>query len=240
MADARLTQTICPFMRTMLTAPDPPPWNSGNGEMEVPDLVGFARKQGGSGNLDRVLRFFAVSNHGLGNRIGNLTFGSGGRFSTRLTGSDGDHQGGSLIYNKTSGDFDENQFRLFTGFSIDGETMSVSDLGRAIVNANSRHAGSPLDAVKSAGEFALLSVLLGDDNGTIAIEDMELLFKGNTFPEGARVNLGRRTAEEWLNLTHRIVGAVSAEAIRIGHHHAEMQVQTLTDRVKELFSSITD
>lgn len=108
------------------------------------------------------------------------------------------------------------------------------------MNANNRHAGSSLDAVKLAGEFALLSVLLGDDNGTIAIKDMELLFKGNTFSEDARVNLGRRTAREWLNLTHRIVGAVSAEAIRIGHHHAEMQVQTLTDRVKGLFSSITD
>jgi hypothetical protein len=234
MVDARLTQTICPFMRTMLTAPDPPQWNSDKEEMEVSDLVGFVRKQGGSGDLDRVLRFFAVFNHGLGDRddrIANLDFGSGGRFSTRLTGSDGDHKGGSLIYNKTSGEFDENQFRLFTGFSSDGETMSVGDLGKAIVNANSRHDGALLDAGKSAGEFALLSVLLGDDKGTIAIKDMELLFKENKFPERARVNLGRRTTQ---------AGAVSAEAIRIGLHHAEMQVQTLTDRVKGLFSSLID
>src|SRR6516225_9085327 len=103
MVRPELKETICPFMRAMLIGSDAPPWNPDLQEMNVPDLVRFVQDQPGTGSLSEVLRFFAIFNHGLGTkfeRIRNLAIGSGGRFSTRFVGSDGDHAGGSLSYNK--------------------------------------------------------------------------------------------------------------------------------------------
>jgi hypothetical protein len=233
-----LKDAICPYMRTMLSASDAPPWNEEAQEMNVEDLVGFVRRQPGNGSLDEVLKFFAVFNHGLGNkfdRIRHLAAGSGGRFSTRLTGSDGDHEGGSLIYRKSTGEFDREQFTAFSTFATGGVTMSVNDLARAIADANQRHNGSPTTAVQSAGEFALLCALLGDDDGAIRIADMEQLFAANEFPEGARANLGARTARQWFDFTLRLIDGISAEARRLHHEEGDMKIEQLTEHLKTLF-----
>jgi hypothetical protein len=231
MIKPELAATICPFMRTMLTAQDAPPWNKAAQEMEVSDLVGFVQAQQSEhdGSLRDVLKFFAVSNHGVP--------GQSGRFSTHLTGSKGDHKGGSEIYTKSTGEFNQDEFQKFTVFGSDGR-MDHAQLGKAIVDANKRHGGSPVDAVKSAGEFALLSALLGDGNGTITIDDMSLLFKENEFPNGARANLRNRTAGDWFDFTGKIVRAISAEAIRIAHHQGEMQLQKLTQEAHTRFASL--
>jgi hypothetical protein len=236
-----LKEAICPFIRTILTASDAPQWSPETQQMNVEDLVKFVQDQPGSGSLGKVLRFFAVFNHGLGNRldrIRNLAIGSGGRFSTEFVGSDGDHAGGSLIYNKMTGEFDQEQFGIFTSFSQDGETMTVDDLGRAIVDANKRHNGSPTNALQSAGEFGLLAALLGDVKGTIKISDMEQLFERNEFSSGACANLGTRTAEQWFDFTLKTTAAISEAAIRIGHNKEEMKVESLTEELKTLFSPL--
>ena len=49
-----LKAAICPYVRTMLSAPDAPGWNPGAEEMEVAELVAFVRAQPGSGSLDEV------------------------------------------------------------------------------------------------------------------------------------------------------------------------------------------
>jgi hypothetical protein len=236
-----LKEANCPFVRTMLTASDAPPWSRETQEMNVLDLMKFVEDQPGNGSMGTVLKFFAIFNHGLGNkfeRIRNLATGSGGRFSTRLIGSDGDHPGDSRIYNKATGEFDGEQFKIFTGFSSDGETMSLDDLGRAIVDANKRHNGSPINAVQSAGEFGLLSALLGDSDGKVKISEMERLFAVNDFPGGARVNLGTRTAQQWFDLTLRIIHAIAADASRQGHHEEEMKVELLTEHLKTFLSPL--
>lgn len=241
MVRPELKKAHCPFIRAMLTAPDAPPWDREAQEMNVEDLVKFVEEQPGNGSLDRVLKFFAVFNHGLGNRfqrLAHLATGSGGRFSTKLIGSDGDHDGGSRIYDPESGEFDREQFIRFSSFSSDGNSMSVADLGVAIVDANKRHNGSPVNALQSAGEFALLSVLLGDDNGAVKISEMDRLFAANEFPERARENLGTRTAERWFDLTLRITEAVSEAAIRTRHHEGEMKVESLKNQLEMLFSPL--
>jgi hypothetical protein len=241
MVRPELKKVNCPFMRAMLSAPDAPKWNRQAQEMSVEDLLKFARDQPGNGNLERVLRFFSVVNHGLGNRIqrlGRLIIGSGGQFSTVLRGSDGDHEGDSRIYNPDTGEFDREQFRHFTSFSSDGKTMNIADLGSAIADANKRHNGSPMTAVQSAGEFALLSILLGDDAGTMKIEDMERLFDANEFPEAARANLGSRTTERWFELTRKITAAISAAASRTRHDERDMKPDRLEHLLEVLFSPL--
>jgi hypothetical protein len=236
-----LKATICPYVRTMLSAPDAPGWNPDAEEMEVAALVDFVRAQPGSGSLDEVLKFFAIFNHGVGNKLDRLrhfSAGSGGRFSTHLTGSDGDHAGGSLIYNKSTGEFDREQFTHFTGFSRDGKTMSVDEVARAIVDGNQRHQGSPATAVQSAGEFGLLCALLGDDDGTMKVADMELLFAQNRFPDGARANLGTRTSRQWFDLTARLIDGISAEANRLHLHEGQMDVPQLRKGLKIVFSPL--
>ncbi len=230
----------CPFLRTVLSAPDAPSWDSAAQQMQVEDLTGFVRAQPGNGSLDRVLKFFAVTNHGLGNRAQRFfdLLGNSSRFSTRLPGSDGDHGGDSRIYHPETREFDEAQFLAFTSFSSDGATMTVTDLGDAILDANRRHDGRPSDAMQSAGEFALLGILLGDTEGTIAIADMRLLFEKNEFPQGARENLGSRTAEQWFALTHRISQAVQAASVRTGHHAAALQGGQLQAGLRLLFGGL--
>ena len=203
----------CPFLRTMLSAPDAPKWNSRAQTMKVEDLMKFVRDLPGNGNVEEVLRFLTVVNHGVGNRLqrlGRFVTGSGGEFSTVLKGSDGDHEGDSRIYNPDTGEFDPEQFRQFTSFSTDGKTMDIAALGRAIADATKRHKGTPVTVVASAAEFALLCVLLGDDAGTIKIADMKRLFEANQFPAGAREKLGKRTAEHWVDLLRRITEAASS------------------------------
>ena len=155
-----------------------------------------------------------------------------------FVGSDGDHAGGSLSYNKATGEFDEKQFKIFTSFSNDHEAMTVDDIGRAIADANKRHDGSPTNAVQSAGEFGLLCTLLGDDNGTMKIADMEQLFRVNVFPVDARENLGARTARQWFDATLSITTAISAQAVRIGYRPNEMKLELLTGELKTFFSPL--
>jgi hypothetical protein len=164
--------------------------------------------------------------------------GSGGQFSTVLRGSDGDHEGDSRIYNPDTGEFDSEQFLRFTSFSTDGKTMDVASIGQAIADANQRHDGSPITAVQSAGEFGLLSVLLGDNDGTVTIADMKRLFEANEFSPTARENLGSRTAEKWLDLTRRITEAVSTASVRAGHRQREMKPDRLKDLLEVLFSPL--
>jgi hypothetical protein len=231
----------CPYLRAMLSAPDAPKWNQRAQVMNVEDLLKFVRDQPGNGTLDQVLRFFSVVNHGVGNRLqrlGQLVIGSGGQFSTVLRGSDGDHEGDSRIYNPDTGEFDPEQFLRFTSFSSDGTTMDIAAIGQAIADANERHNGSPITAVQSAGEFALLCVLLGDNDGTIKITDMKRLFEANEFSATARENLGSRTAENWLDLTRRITEAVSTAATSERHRQREMQPDQLTDLLEVLFSPL--
>ncbi|MDA1315178.1 MAG: hypothetical protein O2968_17745 [Acidobacteria bacterium] len=152
MAKPELKGMHCPFLRSMLSAAGAPAWDQKAREMEVEDLVKFVQNQPGDGSLDKVLKFFAVHNHGVGSRIqraAHLLVGSGGRFSTELIGSDGDHEGGSHIYNPETGEFDAQQCRQFTSFSQDGRTMSVEDFGAAIVDANKRHGGSAVNALRT-------------------------------------------------------------------------------------------
>jgi hypothetical protein len=225
----------------MLSAPDAPKWNQREQVMNVEDLLRFVKDQPGNGDLEKVLRFFSVVNHGIGNRVqrlGHLVSGSGGKFSTVLRGSDGDHDGDSRIYDPETGEFDREQFQRFTSFSSDGKTMDVAAIGRAIADASKRHNGSPMTAVQSAGEFALLSVLLGDDDGRISIGDMELLFEANEFPVGARRNLGGRTAERWLDLTRRITEAFSAASILALKQRRNMKPERLNDLLEVLFSPL--
>jgi hypothetical protein len=241
MVRPELKEANCPYMRSMLNASDAPSWDPKAQEMNVEDLVRFVQDQPGNGSLDKVLKFFAISNHGLGNRfqrLAHLATGPGGRFSTRLVGSDGDHQGDSRIYNPETGEFDQEQFTRFTGFSSDGQTMTVADLGKAIVDANQRHNGSPSDTLLSAGEFALLCALLGDDAGAIRISDMERLFRANEFPEGARENLGSRTAQQWLKLARQIADAISKTAIRSRHHEGEMKSGNLKKQLDMVYSPL--
>lgn len=230
----------CPFLRTVLSAPDAPKWDAAAHQMQVEDLTGFVRAQPGNGSLDRVLKFFAVTNHGLGNRAQRFfdLLGNSSRFSTRLPGSDGDHGGDSRIYHPETREFDDAQFRAFTSFSSDGVRMTVTDLGDAILDANRRHDGRPSDAMQSAGEFALLGILLGDAEGTIAIADMRLLFEQNEFPQGAREHLGSRTAEQWFALTHRISQAVQTASARTGHHAAALQGGQLQAGLRLLFGGL--
>jgi hypothetical protein len=236
-----LKKVNCPFMRAMFNAPDAPKWDPQAQEMNVEDLIRFARDQPGDGNLDKVLRFFSVINHGLGNRIqrlGMLVLGSGGRFSTVLRGSDGDHEGDSRIYNPDTGEFDPEQFQHFTSFSKDGTTMGIAEVGAAIADSNKRHNGTPMTAVQSAGEFGLLSLLLGDDSGTFKIDDMRRLFEANEFPEGAREHLGTRTADHWMKLTRKITAAISAAAVRAHSDEREMRADRLKRSMEILFSPL--
>lgn len=241
MLQPELKKVNCPFMRAVLTAPDAPKWDSQAQEMNVEDLIQFARNQPGEGNLDRVLRFFSVVNHGLGNRVqrlGMLILRSGGRFSTVLRGSDGDHEGDSRIYNPDTGEFDPEQFQRFTSFSKNGTTMNIAELGAAISDGNQKHNGTPMTAAQSAGEFALLCLLLGDDAGTIPVDAMRRLFEANEFPDGAREHLGTRTAEQWLRLTRKITTAISAAAIRSHNQDNEMKPDRLKSNVEVLFSPL--
>jgi hypothetical protein len=236
-----LKEMNCPYMRTMLSAPDAPKWNQGAQVMNVQDLLDFVRDQPGTGNLEKVLRFFSVVNHGLGNRLqrlGRLVIGSGGQFSTVLKGSDGDHEGDSRIYNPETGDFDAEQFQKFMAFSTDGATMDITAIGQAIADANTRHNGSPVTAVQSAGEFALLCILLGDNDGRIKIADIRRLFEANEFPPSARENLGSRTAEKWLDLMRKITKAVSAAAVHTGRNDPEMKSDRLEHLLEVVFSPL--
>ena len=231
----------CPFIRTVLSAPDAPHWDSTRQVMQVGDLLQFVRDQPGNGNLDRVLRYFAVVNHGLGNRaqrLFNHLLGAGGQFSTKLVGSDGDHGGDSRIYNPETREFDPAEFAAFIKFSTDGHTMGVSELGAAIQDFNHRHAGRPSDALQSAGEFALLAVLIGNAEGTIRVADMRLLFEANQFPEGARANLGSRTAEQWFTLTNRISEAIAAAAARNGQQAGVMPADRLREGLRSVFGPL--
>jgi hypothetical protein len=92
--------------------------------------------------------------------------------------------------------------------------------------------------VESAGEFGLLSVLLGNRDGTIEIADMRRLFEANELSAGARENLGSRTAEEWLELTRRITEAVSAAAAGARDRRPEMKSGQLKDLLEVLFSPL--
>lgn len=230
----------CPFLRTVLSAPDAPAWDAAAHQMKVADLLGFVRAQPGNGSLDRVLKFFAVTSHGLGNRGQRLfdLLGESSSFSTRLPGSDGDHGGDSRIYDPESREFDPEQFRRFTSFSHDGKTMTVADFGAAIVDANRRHNGKPSDAMFSAVEFGLLATLLGDETGTVAIADMRLLYEQNEFPAGARENLGGRSSQHWLTLTHRIGEAVTAVAAKTGHHASALGSGELQGGLRLLFGPL--
>jgi hypothetical protein len=232
----------CPFLRTMLSAPDAPKWNPRTQVMNVEDMIKFVRDEPpGDGTLHQVLRFITVANHGVGNRVqrlGRLVMGTGGQFSTELTGSDGDHEGDSRIYNPQTGEFDPEQFARFTRFSADGETMDVAALGQAIADANQRHTGTPVTAVQSAGEFALLSILLGDTGGTIKIKDMKRLFLSNRFSASARKNLRTRTAEMWLDLTLKITDGVSRAATAARYRPREMKAERLKQLVEVLFSPL--
>lgn len=109
------------------------------------------------------------------------------------------------------------QFDAFTRHSSDGKAMSIADLGAAIADANRRNHGTPSDALQSAVEFALLSIVVGDDHGSVPIAGMRQLYEANTFPEGARENLGTRTAEQWFALSARIVEATKQAAAKNGH-----------------------
>jgi hypothetical protein len=231
----------CPFLRTVLSAPDGPKWDRESQLMEVEELLQFVRNQPGHGDLADVVCFFSVANHGLGNRIqrlGRLVTGAAGQFSTNLRGSDGDHEGDSRIYNRDTGEFDAEQFRVFTSFSTDGQTMDVNALGRAIANANKRHNGSAITAVQSAGEFGLLCTLLGNRDGTIRIADMRRLYEENQFPDAARENLGSRTSQMWLDVTRRIVKAVSRAAAGAAHRQQNMNLDSLNNLLEVLFSPL--
>ncbi len=235
-----LKETHCPFIRTMLSAPDAPAWDTAAHRMKVADLLAFIRAQPGNGSMDRVLKFFAVTNHGLGNRAQRFfdLLGETSSFSTRLTGSDGDHGGDSRILNPESGEFDEEQFRLFTAFSSDGLSMTLAGFGAAIVDANLRHAGTPSDAVLSAGEFGLLAALLGDEQGTVAIAHMRLLFEENEFPPHARANLGGRTAHQWFTFTQRISEAAAKAAAHSGRPSAAFAGTELQAGLRLLFGPL--
>jgi hypothetical protein len=236
-----LKKTHCPYLRAVLTVPDAPKWDQQAQVMNVEDLLKFVKDQPGNGNLEIVLKFFSVVNHGIGNRIqrlGRLVIGSGGQFSTVLKGSDGDHEGDSRIYNPETGEFDPEQFEKFTSFSTDGETMDVAAIGRAIADANQRHNGTPITAVQSAGEFALLGILLGDDDGKMKIPDMKRLFEANELSETARKNLGSRTAEKWVDLMRKITKAVSNAAVKAKHQENEMKPDRLEHLMEVLFSPL--
>jgi hypothetical protein len=236
-----LKKTHCPFLRTALSAPDAPKWNPRAQTMKVDDLLKFVRDQPGNGNVEQVLRFFSVVNHGLGNRLqrlGRFVTGAGGEFSTVLRGSDGDHEGDSRIYHPDTGEFDPEQFQQFTSFSSDGKTMDIAALGRAIADANKRHKGSPITLVQSAGEFGLLCILLGDDDGTMNIADMMQVFHANEFPGAARENLGRRSAENWLDLTRKITEAACAAKIQSGSRQRDMKPERLLQLLEVLFSPL--
>jgi hypothetical protein len=92
--------------------------------------------------------------------------------------------------------------------------------------------------VQSAGEFALLCILLGDNDGTMQISDVKRIFEANEFPVHARENLGSRTAEKWLDLTRRITEAVSTAAIRARHNRTEMKSDQLKHLLEVLFSPL--
>ncbi len=229
----------CPFMRTVLGSQDAPAWDKAAQQMKVEDLVRFVRDQPGNGSLDRVVRYFAVVNHGLGNRAQRLfnLLGAGGTFSTKLVGSDGDHSGDSQIYHSKTREFDAAEFAAFTAFSSDGAKMIVAEIGAAIVDMNHRHGGRPSDALQSAGEYALMGVLLGDDAGSIPVADMRTLFEKNEFPAGAREKLGSRTAEQWFGLTNLISDAVAAAAARAGRG-ADMHAERLRAGLGLLFGGM--
>ena len=67
---------------------------------------------------------------------------------------------------------------------------------------------------------------------------MERLFAESSFPEGARNNLGSRTAHQWFQLTVKIAEAVAEAAARVGHHEGEMRVEQLTERLRSTFSPL--
>jgi hypothetical protein len=234
-------QVNCPFMRSVLSADDAPRWDSAAQEMDVDDLLRWVRDQPGSGSMQRVLRFFAVLNHGLGNRAARqfrFALGFGGRFSTKLVGSDGDHAGDSHIYRHDTGEFDAAEFDAFAKSSSDGATMTVADFGAAIHSMNRRHGGTASDAVQSAGEFALLAILLGDSAGTVRVADMRVLFEENRFPDGARANIGDRTAEQWLALSGRITDAISAAAARAGDPIGDLHAEQLRTGLRVVFGGV--
>lgn len=232
----------CPFLRTMLSAPDAPKWDQRKQVMDIEELVRFIRDEpAGNGTVHEVLRFLSIANHGVGNRLqrmGCLVTRSGGQFSTELAGSDGDHEGDSRIYDPETGEFDAEQFARFTSFSGDGETMDIAALGQAIADAGKRHNGTPVTAVESAAEFALLCILLGDDNGAIRIADMRRLFEANEFPAGAREKLRSRTREQWFSLTMRIIEAVSSAALGGRDGNSEMKPDRLKHLLEVLFGPL--
>lgn len=240
MVRPELKEVHCPFVRTMLSAQDAPPWNREAQEMEVGDLTGFVRAQPGDGDLDNLLRFFSIINHGVGNKLVrsmNL-LQPRSRFSTKLMGSDGDHGGGSHIYHPVSGEFDERQFATFTAFSSNGKVMTIGDLGNAVAGANQRHGGTAYDALQSAVEFGLLATLIGDRRGAIRISDIRLLFEQNEFPAGARENLGGRTTRHWLNVTVRIADAVVAAAEKAGDREKAAEIKRLKQGLKKFLAPL--